>query len=325
MIEKIRCISCKTLQNYEATTDESTNCRTCGCSFRVYGNIINWNDTPPPSLEKTVFQKLKSAIESGALFERLAIKIGPVWNMPYKILTRKFANQLAQHSTELYSRILKPGNPLSAFWKKRYLHNLQIEDGDRALDFGCGRGRNIAQLQNAGYSVWGIDIQENPWWKNFPDACFHVVPAGNVNLPYPDDFFNIINVNVVLGFFTPAELGMLFAEFSRVLAPGGAVLLIESNRNSFACNVMKKYYGKYPESIDTVKDIASKHFTVSDEWTEGYYSRFFPMTSNLIWGGRQTECGTWMIVDPRYKKLSPEKRGLWVLKLQKPIVAGDRE
>lgn len=264
-----------------------------------------------------VLQKLERAIRDGALIDRLWTKATPLLSLPYDILTRPLQRRVQADTDAFYRAILKPDNPFSVFWAARYLGYVSAKQGRRALDFGCGKGRNVAHLRTVRFNVNAIDVVSDPYWNNFPDVRFDLAKPDSVLLPYEDRSFDLILVSMVLAFFDGPQLEILFAEFSRVLKEGGTIVLIEANVGSHARKAMRAYYGKFPEPLLTVKHIALKHFILVDQWYEGYYAKWFPMLCNLIYAARQPSIGNWMIVDPRSDWLEPERRGLWVLTLRK--------
>ena len=95
----------------------------------------------------------------------------------------------------------------------------------RILDAGCGPGGNGAWLARFG-TVVGVDIS--------PDALAFVrdrrpetmpVRASLDALPFPDAAFDVVVGITVL--YTVADDRRAFAELARVLAPGGALLVLE--------------------------------------------------------------------------------------------------
>jgi SAM-dependent methyltransferase len=96
----------------------------------------------------------------------------------------------------------------------------------RVADVGCGYGRLTDQLRELGLDPIGTDISPGMLAiarRNHPDALYDVAPIGA--LPYPDS-----TVGGVLSWYSiihtsPSALIDVFAEWRRVLAPGGLVLL----------------------------------------------------------------------------------------------------
>lgn len=257
---------------------------------------------------ESIYLKIIRAIHDGALLRRVWATLSP-----YRLLTWPLERAVKIHSDNFYRTILDRENPHSAYWKSRYLDG--IAGGGTALDFGCGKGRNIAHLLAAGFDVCAIDIRSDPYWNNFPDVKFDLVAPGSIAIPHAADTFDLVLVYGVLGFFDRSGLEKLFEEFHRVLKAGGTMVMIESNIQSHARSRMRAYFGRTPETIETIKEIAACRFTVAAQWYEGYYARWFPILRNLIYGARQKDIGNWMIVDPRSDQIPPELRGFCVLRL----------
>lgn len=98
------------------------------------------------------------------------------------------------------------------------------EPGMTALDAGCGTGRHAAELLSVGYEVIGTDATE-PMLAiardKLPNAEFR---HGSFEaLPLEDDSIDLITSGLAVCHAT--DLDVVFAEFARVLKPGGHVLI----------------------------------------------------------------------------------------------------
>jgi ubiquinone/menaquinone biosynthesis C-methylase UbiE len=129
---------------------------------------------------------------------------------------------------------------------KQYLtHNLT--DPARWLDSGCGwrlLGKDLEPLENELVSlakiVVGVDL-------DFPHLAKHVnishrVGASLAALPFPDASFDLITCNMVAEHL-PEPLAM-FQEMSRVLAPGGALMVHTPNTWNYLvyANILAKKF-----------------------------------------------------------------------------------
>lgn len=109
---------------------------------------------------------------------------------------------------------------------------LQDVEGQRVLDFGCGRGERSVALLERGAEVWGIDISPNYIAEaeararaaGHPDAAFHFTAADAHALPYPEAQFDLV---VGEGILHHLDLQVALAEVHRVLKPGGRALFCE--------------------------------------------------------------------------------------------------
>lgn len=121
------------------------------------------------------------------------------------------------------------------------------------LDFGCGYGRTLAELRDAGYKrLTGIDFAPaliERGRREHPDLDLTAYPGGP--LPYPDNAFDAALMLAVLTCMpetrTQAEA---LIELRRVLRPGGILyindfLLNRDRRNLDRYGQGKEKYGIY--------------------------------------------------------------------------------
>jgi SAM-dependent methyltransferase len=96
--------------------------------------------------------------------------------------------------------------------------------GKVALDAGCGTGRKAATLVSLGWEVIGCDLT-----PAMLDQARHNVPSADLRLgsfeDLPVDDATVDLVVTSLAVCHVADLVPVFSEFSRVLRPGGRVLL----------------------------------------------------------------------------------------------------
>lgn len=110
-----------------------------------------------------------------------------------------------------------------------------LDKGMTILDAGCGIGGTSRLLvQNFGLVVHGIDLSEdyietarmlNQWCGFVKDGTINVKHGSLLALPYPDHFFDAVICQHVL--LNIKDKPKAFAEFSRVLAPRGKLILHE--------------------------------------------------------------------------------------------------
>ncbi len=102
--------------------------------------------------------------------------------------------------------------------------------GARALDYACGDGYYSLLMAEAGADAVGIDISPVSVSNATKEAEQRGVSAKFAvmdceNLEFPDDTFDLINVNGVLHHM---DLSRAYPELARVLKPGGSVLCVEA-------------------------------------------------------------------------------------------------
>ncbi len=121
----------------------------------------------------------------------------------------------------------RDGNAL-LFAEERALASLldrTLIEGHDVLDAGCGTGRHLKRLHECHpRSISATDLSpkmlERAREKN-PHATFHVSSIDH--LPFQDASFDFILCTLVLGHVH--QLSMAVAEMSRVLRPGGSIVI----------------------------------------------------------------------------------------------------
>ncbi len=112
--------------------------------------------------------------------------------------------------------------------------------GARALDVGCGGGRNVARLRrrlhggfSAGVDLSPLSVAEARRW-NAPALLRGksiILEAGADALPFADDYFDVVTAFETI-YYWP-NLDRCFQEVYRVLRPGGAFMICnEDHRTS---------------------------------------------------------------------------------------------
>ena len=112
---------------------------------------------------------------------------------------------------------------------ERILLDEALQVGAVALDAGCGRTTRLRDYRDRITRLVGVDSdeaagRENPFLDEF-------VPADlDHSLPFDEDSFDLVYANFVVEHLEHPERG--FAEWRRVLRPGGRLVLLTSNRAS---------------------------------------------------------------------------------------------
>ncbi len=120
------------------------------------------------------------------------------------------------------------------WWSNRYYARLARRHGPRqgrALEVGCGLGHLLTWLTDR-YQVVGTDV--NPWAleearRNVPQGHFFQLSAQDMH-PLDDSSFQIVIAKHVVEHLPDPDQAL--GEFSRLLAPGGLLLLATPNLDS---------------------------------------------------------------------------------------------
>lgn len=130
---------------------------------------------------------------------------------------------------ESYARVLPDASfeaPTDRGMIEAFVAHLAGGNTQSVLDAGCGTGRMTGLLASLGADVSGIDVSPgmiSVARRNYPDLSFEV--AGLSELPFADMQLGGVFAWYSIIHSPPEELPRIFAEFFRVLAPGGHALL----------------------------------------------------------------------------------------------------
>lgn len=109
--------------------------------------------------------------------------------------------------------------------------------GTRALDFGCGSGGSLEWLCKLGgvaANFHGVDIRPEPVnlaTRRYPHLNF--CRAGEGRLPFPDGFFDLIQMHLVLSSILDTHMRtQVCSELNRILRGGAAILIYDFRVNN---------------------------------------------------------------------------------------------
>jgi SAM-dependent methyltransferase len=96
-----------------------------------------------------------------------------------------------------------------------------LKKGDKFLDIGCGRGEFLRGFIDCGVLGHGVDLSRTAE-RYCPEAELRTADLENDQLPYPDNYFDVIySKSVIEHFYYPEKL---VQEMFRVLKPGGLAI-----------------------------------------------------------------------------------------------------
>jgi len=111
-------------------------------------------------------------------------------------------------------------------WRERAADLARVGPGSRALDVATGTGDLAIELASRGAEVIGSDFSEGMLdraRRKAPALAFEWGDA--LGLPYPDDAFDAVTVGFGARNFSDLARGL--AELTRVVRPGGRVVVLE--------------------------------------------------------------------------------------------------
>jgi SAM-dependent methyltransferase len=219
---------------------------------------------------------------------------------------------------QYYRRTLSDGG-LAHHWTQHYLGELRLEPGAPVLDHGCGRGRHTALLSRTGFQVAAQDVRPHAWWHTLANCSFQSVPPLAPRLPWTSDAFALVLDVQVIHYLTEPQLATLSREVFRVLAPGGHWVLLEANDGSYGRSTLRKTIGRLHPFQAVRRLVMDAGFIEVDVRYEGFYAPVFPIAVNFV--RKLMRPGAVDLNDYRSTlaaHVPPQRRGLWLLRLQKP-------
>ncbi|MCW8799707.1 MAG: class I SAM-dependent methyltransferase [Desulfobacter sp.] len=151
---------------------------------------------------------------------------------------RQALEKAGKNPKQIHLRDLAPVDQLHTGGAPATLELMQhagLDKGMIILDAGCGIGGTSRLLaQNFNLVVHGIDLSKdfietasmlNQWCGFAKDGTINLKQGSLLALPYPDHFFDAVLCQHVL--LNIKDKPKAFAEFSRILASGGKLILHE--------------------------------------------------------------------------------------------------
>ncbi len=140
-----------------------------------------------------------------------------------------------------YDEIMGTGHPVQRAWHRekfaRVRAELALGQGESLLDIGCGPGTFLGGFDPqchgtlAGIDVAADQIDYARRKYGASGVTFDVVEAG-ARWPFEDSSFEAVSLIEVVEHLPPAGIRLLFSECSRVMRPGGILVLTTPNYSS---------------------------------------------------------------------------------------------
>lgn len=109
-----------------------------------------------------------------------------------------------------------------------------VRPGDKMLDVGCGSGASLLEAQALGAQAFGVEADPNV--EGLARALGLQIHLGSIgDRPFPELMFDLIILNQVIEHIPEPDKAL--ALIANRLAPGGRVVLVFPNHESFWCRV----------------------------------------------------------------------------------------
>ena len=122
---------------------------------------------------------------------------------------------------DLVNRIMTFG--MDVGWRRRAVAGLRLEPGAVVIDVACGTGDFCREVQRAGGVAFGLDMSLGMLQKARTSAP--LAQADGLRMPLRDGLADAVTCGFALR--NVIDIPSLFAEFARVLKPGGRIAVIE--------------------------------------------------------------------------------------------------
>ena len=130
-----------------------------------------------------------------------------------------------------------PGEIAYEHWH-RYAFARRFAAGKRVLDAACGEGYGAAQLATVAATTIGVDIDPatvaHAWARYGDRARLRFEEASVTALPFADASFDIVVSFETIEHLAAGDQPRMLAEFGRVLAPGGVLVLSSPNKRIYS-------------------------------------------------------------------------------------------
>jgi len=163
----------------------------------------------------------------------------------------EFVNRLFDKGARHYDGIVDWGFLRSGAWYRRWVQQRHgLRPGQRVLDVACGTGLvavQAARLLGPGGDITCLDPSEGMLAVAREKLAARFVLGRAEAMPLADDSFDFLTMGYALRHVTSLEA--TFAEFRRVLRPGGRLLILEVTKppGRIAGFFFRLYFGRlYP-------------------------------------------------------------------------------
>jgi ubiquinone/menaquinone biosynthesis C-methylase UbiE len=185
---------------------------------------------------------------------------------------------------DIAGRLFGTPNLLKRLQAPDIMAALDIQPGDRVLDFGCGSGYITVEMAKLAAKATGIDVHPHIASIRVPASLqgrLEYIQTSGTTLPFPDGSFDRILASEVLPMIP--EPGPFLSEIKRVLKPDGRLVVANglghpAIEDAFATNsprlaeLARRYPERMPESyaeycmrFQAIAGTARTRFMTADE------------------------------------------------------------
>ncbi len=190
----------------------------------------------------------------------------------------------ASHFQETYSQeVAKHGKRETVFLygRKLVLNELisildKLPKGSKVLDVGCGTAHLTHWIKERGFDVYGIEPSTEMYHYaklNFPEI--EIKQAISSEIPYPDNYFDLVVAFEVLRYLDKNENRKTFKEFHRILKNNGRFFITQvnlfstdfyfifHNLKSIYCKITKAthHHCNFTTSSRQIKEVKDAYFS----------------------------------------------------------------
>jgi len=177
----------------------------------------------------------------------------------------------------------------AAFSKLLADHQLTLEPGDHALDWGCAAGRALRMFQaeaRRGVNFWGGDVHTPSirWAADHLSPPFRFFNCSSLpQLPFADRTFKFIYaISVMTHLVAARDLWLL--ELGRVLRSDGLLVLTIHDENSWAYFCQHGQPGWMPESLRSLVEMPGECVEIRGSQWDHTYTFFHSDYIRRVWG-----------------------------------------
>lgn len=168
-------------------------------------------------------------------------------------------------------------------------HQLTLEPGDHALDWGCAAGRALRMFQaesKRGVNLWGGDVHSPSirWAADHLSPPFRFFNCSSLpQLPFADRTFKFIYaISVMTHLVAARDLWLL--ELGRVLRPDGLLVLTIHDEHTWGYFRQHGAPGWMPESLRGMAELPGECVEIRGSQWDHTYTFFHSDYIRRVWG-----------------------------------------